>query len=135
MQKGNTMEQFTDFTYMKSMDLGSKANMSYRLRSLLNEEINLSRYGGDVQSVLISPLIGSILTPESKYVPNKKRLNVEFKIDSKKAMELNEAGYFKLMLASFINAMEEMELPKGFNFEQFKKDVLSLRFEQLPVAA
>ena len=129
------MEQFTDFTYMKSMDLGSKANMSYRLRSLLNEEIDLARYGDNVQSVLISPLIGSTLTPESKYIPHKKRLNVEFEIDSKKAMDLNEADYFKLMLESFIYAMEEMQLPEDFDFEQFKKDVLSLRFEQLPVAA
>ena len=129
------MEQFTDFTYMKSMDLGSKANMSYRLRSLLNEEIDLARYGDNVQSVLISPLIGSTLTPESKYIPHKKRLNVEFEIDSKKAMDLNEADYFKLMLESFIYAMEEMQLPEDFDFEQFKKDVLSLRFEQLQQAA
>lgn len=125
------MEQFTDFTFMKSMDLGSKSNMSYRLRSLLNEQINLAKYGDNVQSVLISPLIGSILVPESKYIPGEKRLNVEFEIPPSKAIDLNEADYFQLMLESFIHAMEEMQLPEDFDFEQFKKDVLSLRFEQL----
>jgi hypothetical protein len=53
------MEQFVDFTFMKSMDLGSKADMSYRLRCLLNEQIDLTKYGHTVQSILISPLIGS----------------------------------------------------------------------------
>jgi len=117
------------------MDLGSKANMSYRLRSLLNEQIDLARYGDSVQSVLISPLIGSRLSPESEYIPHKKRLNVEFIIDPQKAMDSDEATYFQLMLESFIQAMEEMELPEGFDFETFRKDVLNLRFEQLQQAA
>jgi len=129
------MEQFTDLTFMKSMDLGSKANMSYRIRCLLKQNIDLNHYGDAVQTVLISPFIGSSFSPESEYDPVKKELVVDFRIAPQQAIDLNEADYFQLMLESFIYAMEEMQLPEDFDFEQFKKDVLSLRFEQLPVAA
>jgi hypothetical protein len=133
VKRENEMEQFVDFTFMKSMDLGSKADMSYRLRCLLNEQIDLTKYGHTVQSILISPLIGSFLSPESEYLPNEQRLNVEFDIDPQKAMDLDEAAYFQLMLNSFVQTIEEMKRPEDFDFESFKKDVEALRFEQLPV--
>jgi hypothetical protein len=134
-KSANKMKQFTDFTFMKSMDLGSKADMSYRLRMLLNEKIDLAHYGGVVQSVLFSPLIGSFLSPESQYVSQEKQLIVEFDIDPQQAIDLAEAPYFQLMLDSFLQAMEDMDLPEGFDFETFKKDVSALQFEQLQQAA
>jgi hypothetical protein len=66
-------------------------------------------------------------------LPNEQRLNVEFDIDPQKAMDLDEAAYFQLMLNSFVQTIEEMKRPEDFDFESFKKDVEALRFEQLPV--
>ncbi len=129
------MNQFSDFTFMQSLDLGTKANMSYRLRSLFNEQIELAQYGNAVQSILISPLIGSILSPQSAYKSEQKRLIVEFEIPVEKALNLDEAAYFKLMLHSFIKAIQKMDLPSDFNFKTFQKDLKALRFEQLQQTA
>jgi len=129
------MEQFTDLTFMRNIDLGDKANMSYRIKCLLNQTIDLTKYGDAVQAILLSPFIGSSFSPESEFDLNNKQLIIDFKITPQQAIDLNESAYFQLMLESFIQAMENMELPEGFDFETFKKDVLNLRFEQLQQAA
>ena len=129
------MEQFTDLTFMKSIDLGDKAYMSYRIRCLLNQTINLVKYGSTVQAILISPFIGSAFSPESEYDLHKKQLIVDFRMDLNRAIEVNEPQFFHLMIEGMIEAMQEMELPEGFDFESFKKDIEALRFEQLPVNA
>lgn len=129
------MEQFTDLTFMKNIDLGNKSNMSYRIRCLLNQAVDLTKYGSVVQSILISPFIGSAFTPGSEYDPHDKQLIVDFEIDPQQAIDLDEEHYFQLMLGSFIQAIEEMDLPKGFDFPSFKKDVSRLQFEQLRQAA
>ncbi|MEN0006075.1 MAG: hypothetical protein AAF798_18130 [Bacteroidota bacterium] len=126
---------FSDFAFMADIDLGEKFNMSYRLRSLLNEKIDLPKYGKAIQYILISPIIGSVLTPESEYISHKKELDVEFEIDPQVALDLNAASYFRLMRDGFLRAMEAMELPEDFDFVSFKADVQALRFEQLRQAA
>lgn len=125
------MEQFVDFTYMQDIDIGSKANMSFRLRSLLNENIDLAKYGDTIESIHFSPLIGSVLTPDSEYFPYEKQLNLEFYIDPEEAIDLEEQQFFQLLLDEFIKAMEEMELPEGFDLDSFKEDLRTLQFNQL----
>ena len=132
------MEQFSNFTYIKQIDLdtiGSKFNMSYRLKCLLAEQIDLSKYGDAIQHISFSPLIGEVFSPESKYNPSTKKLKVEYLMNPEQAIEVKEAQFFQLMLEGLVGAIEEMQLPEDFDFEQFKKDVLSLRFEQLQQAA
>jgi hypothetical protein len=132
------MEQFSNFTYIKQIDLdtiGSKFNMSYRLKCLLEEQIDLSKYGDAIQHISFSPLIGEVFPPESKYNPSKKKLKVEYLMNPEQAIEVNEPQFFQLMLEGLMQAMEEMNLPGGFDFETFKKDVLGLRYEQLKQAA
>lgn len=127
------MDQFSDFTYMKDIDLGNKANMSYRLRVLLNECIDLNQYGEAVQSISFSPMIGSVLTPESNYIPYKKKLILEFYMEPKQAISVSEATFFQQMLDGFLMSMKEMDLPKGFDFIRFEQDLKRLRFDQVPV--
>ena len=126
-------ESFLDFAYVKKMDLGEKFNMSYRIRCLLNENIDLSSYGHSIKKIMISPLIGSFQEPRSVYGRRNRKLTVEFDISPQKALDCDERQFFKLMITRFLEAIAEMERPKGFNFQQFKKDVEALRFEQLPV--
>lgn len=109
--------------------------MGYRVGCLLNERIDLLKYGSTVRSILSSPLIGSTLSPESKYDSYKKQLVVEFEIDPQQAIDLNEAAYFQLLLHHFLKAIENMERPQDFDFEAFRSDVQQLKFEQLPVVA
>ena len=127
------MEQFSDFTFIKQLDLGSKFNMSYRLRVLLNEQIDLAKYGNAVQSILFSPLVGEVFPPESKYVLDKKELEVEFFMEPEKSVEATEAAFFEQMLNGLITAIKEMKLPEDFDVESFEADLRALTFEQAPV--
>jgi hypothetical protein len=101
----------------------------------LEEQIDLSTYGDAIKHISFSPLIGEVFLPESRYSPSKKKLKVEYLMNPEQAIEVNEPQFFQLMMQGLVRAMEEIQLPQDFDFEQFKKDVLNLRFEQLPVAA
>ncbi len=132
------MEQFSNFTFIKQIDpdtIGSKFNMSYRLKCLLDKEIELAKYGGAVKYISFSPIIGDVFTPRSSYSKAKKKLSLEFFIDPQKAIEADEAQFFRLMVSQFIAAMEEMNLPEDFDFPLFRKDLESLQFDQLQQAA
>lgn len=129
------MEQFVDFTYMKDIDLGRKADMSYRFRRLLEECIELSAYGDKVKSIHFSPMIGSVLNPNSRYVAKQGRLALEFDIDLEVAVNTTESEFFYAMLEAFIQAVEAAPLPEDFDVAAFKADLKRLRFEQLQQAA
>lgn len=62
-------------------------------------------------------------------------LEVEFLINPQQAIQVDESKFFELMLEGLIQAVEKMELPRGFDFQAFKKDVSALQFEQLRQAA
>ncbi|MEN0004185.1 MAG: hypothetical protein AAF798_08580 [Bacteroidota bacterium] len=132
------MEQFSNFTYIKQIPIElmqDKFNMSYRIKCLLEEHINLSNYGVAVRHIFISPLIGEVFIPESIYSASEKKLEVQFLINPDQAVAVSEAQFFRIMLEGFLQAMEEMELPYGFNFKVFRKDVEALQFAQLKQAA
>lgn len=132
------MEQFSDFTFVKQISLetlGGKFNMSYRLKTLLEEKIDLAKYGEVIQHISFSPLIGEVFPPISEYIHPEKTLEVQYLVNPEQAIEVSESQFFQLMLEKMIHTMEDMDLPKGFDFETFKKDVLDLQYEQLPVAA
>lgn len=134
----NKMEQFSNFTFIKQIDpgtIGSKFNMSYRLKCLLDKEIDLAKYGEAVKFISFSPIIGDVFPPKSKYNRGEKKLSLEFHIDPQQAIEADETQFFRLMLDQFITAMEEMDLPQDFDLLLFKKDLKSLRFDQLQQAA
>lgn len=131
------MEQFSNFTFVKQISLevlGSKFNMSYRLKCLLEEQIDLTKYGEGVKHISFSPLIGEVFPPISEYIPSEKTLEVQYLIAPQQAIEADETQFFRLMLEQFIAAMEEMELPEDFDFALFKEDLKALRFEQLQPA-
>ena len=132
------MEQFSNFTFVKQVSLevlGSKFNMSRRLNCLLEEQIDLTKYGEAVKHISFSPLIGEVFPPISKYIPSENTLEVQYLMDPQQAIEADEAQFFRLMLEQFIAAMEEMELPQDFDLPLFKEDLKSLRFEQLQQVA
>lgn len=132
------MEQFSNFTFVKQISLevlGSKFNMSYRLKCLLEEQIDLTKYGEGVKHISFSPLIGEVFPPISEYIPSEKTLEVQYLIAPQQAIEADETQFFRLMLEQFIAAMEEMELPEDFDFALFKEDLKALRFEQLQQVA
>ncbi|MCO6490687.1 MAG: hypothetical protein J5I98_19885 [Phaeodactylibacter sp.] len=131
------MEQFSNFTFIKQIapeTIGSKFNMSYRLKCLLAKEIDLAKYGKAVQFISFSPIIGEVFPPISEYIPSEKTLEVQYLIAPQQAIEADEAQFFRLMLEQFIAAMEEMELPEDFDFSLFREDLKALRFEQLQPA-
>ena len=123
--------QFADATYIALVDLGSKANMSYRLKSLLNKHIDLNDYGTSIQSILFSPIIGDVFKPESRYNPKNKELTLEFHIDPQQALEATDAQFFILMREALLQAMTDYKLPRQFDFTRFKQDVEALKYEQL----
>ena len=125
------MEQFLDATFMKQLNLGSKFNMSYRLRVLLNEQIDLAKYGTGVQSILFSPIIGEVFPPKSTYSRRYRKLTVEFFLDPEKAVQATEEEFFYQMLDGLIEAIKAMKLPKKFDIEQFEEDLRKLKFEQV----
>ena len=132
------MEQFSNFTFVKQISvekLKGKFNMSYRLKTLMEEKIDLAKYGKTVQHISFSPLIGEVFPPISEYIPSEKTLEVQFLMNPEQATKVDEAHFFQLMLEGLIQAMEEMELPEGFDFVNFKRDTLNLQYDQLPVAA
>ena len=112
-----------------------KFNMSHRLKTLMEEKINLAKYGEAVQHISFSPLIGEVFPPISEYIPSEKTVEVQFLMNPKQAIEVNEPQFFQLMLDGLVQAMEEINLPDGFDFETFRKDVLGLQYEQLQQAA
>ncbi len=131
-------EQFSNFTYIKEIDLeslGDKFNMSYRLKLLLEEALQLSDYGEAIQHIAFSPVIGEVFSPESRYDPSRKKLTLEFFMDPEHAVSCTESEFFYAMLHAFLQAMEDSRLPDGFDFEAFKEDLEELQFEQLQQAA
>lgn len=69
------MEQFSNFTFVKQLspeELEGKFNMSYRIKVLLNERIDLSKYGNAIRHISFSPLIGEVFPPISEYMPTEK---------------------------------------------------------------
>jgi hypothetical protein len=66
------MEQFSNFTFVKQISvekLKGKFNMNYRLKTLMEEKIDLTTYGETVQPISFSPLIGEVFPPISEYIP------------------------------------------------------------------
>lgn len=132
------MEQFSNFTYIKQLDLesfGDKFNMSYRLKRLLEEEIKLTDYGDAIEQIAFSPIIGEVFSPDSKYNKAKKKLSLEFFMDPEHAASCTESEFFYAMLNAFLQAMEATKLPADFDFDAFKEDLEALQFEQLQQAA
>lgn len=128
------MEQFSDFTFSKQLDLEKKFNMSYRLRVLLNKHIDLGDYGTGLQSILFSPIIGPVLNPQSRYSRRYRKLTLEFYMDPQQAVEATDAQFFIMMRNALLQAMADFKLPKQFDFARFKQDVEALGYEQLEEA-
>lgn len=125
---------FVDFTFMKDIDLGSKVDMSYQLRCLLNESIDLSIYGKTVESILFSPIIGPIFEPESEYDSLKKELRLEFYIEPEEAIQSDHLQFFHLHLDGLIKALDGLEYPpEDFDHQKLIEDIEDLRskFDQL----
>ena len=125
------MKQFNDATFMEDLGTDSKFNMSYRLKELLNETLDLKHYSISVASILFSPVIGNVLVPKSRYLPKKKELSIEFFMDPEEAVQATEEEFFYQMRDGFIAAINEMPLPADFDIIQFTEDVNDLRFDQL----
>ena len=80
------MEAFSSTAYIESELLGlEKASMTYPFRCLLNDKIDLSRYGDSVQHIYFAPIVSDklngITDPYCRYLKNKKELEVRFKIE------------------------------------------------------
>lgn len=130
------MEQFSDFMFMKDVDLGSKFNMSYRLRCLLNESINLTEYGKEVQSILFSPIIGEVVSPKSRYNKKKQSLILEYFIEPSEAIKADEYRFFHLLLNGIISSIKDLKkLPEDFDYISLIQDLKSLPFEQMKQVA
>lgn len=125
------MKQFNDATFMEDLGTDSKFNMSYHLKELLNETLDLKHYSISVASILFSPVIGNVLVPKSRYLSKKKELSIEFFMDPEEALQATEKEFFYQMRDGFIAAINEMPLPADFDIIQFVEDVNDLRFDQL----
>lgn len=129
-------EQFIDFAFMMDIDLSSKFAMSYRLRCLLNESLNLSNYGKSILTILFSPIIGSVLDPENSFDALEKELRLEFYIAPEAVIEATEEAFFIMHIEGLLAALEQLPLtPENFDFdfEKFKEDLEALKpkFNQL----
>ena len=130
------MEQFSSTAYIESKLLGpEKTSMTYPLRCLLNEKIDLAKYGNTVSHIYFAPIVSKMLegitTPYFRFKAIKGEIDVRFQLNLDKATEANSGAYFGLLLQGLIDQLSTANLPEDFKFDNFKKDLLGLRFADL----
>ena len=90
------MEQFSNFTFVKQISLevlGRKFNMSYRLNCLLEEQIDLTKYGEGFKHISFSPLIRIPFCPSVNIFRLKRRWRPNT-FGPQQAVEADEAQFF-----------------------------------------
>ena len=132
------MEQFSSTAYIESDLIGpEKTSLTYPIRCLLNEKIDLSKYGTGVRHIYFAPIISDkldgIVEPYVRYLPEKKEIEVRFKMDAKASKEATLERFYELFIEQMANTLLGVKKLPDFDLNSLIRDCKQLGFYYLKV--
>ncbi len=130
------MEQFSSTAYIESDLLGlEKTSMTYPFRCLLNERIDLAKYGDAVRHIYFAPVVSQkaegFIEPYCRYKADSRELEIRYKLDVDHAVAADLAAYFQMMVHGLVDGITVNFFPSDFDILNFKADLFSLDFGEL----
>lgn len=110
-------------------EVEDKAHLVKEIEQVLNDKLDLSRYGAGLQSIRFVPLAlqpgDRIHEEEIKYAPRKKELTLKLKLDYDSVLHADKPAMLRLIALLFLNAIERYPAAQVRNFDSrlFGRDV------------